>query len=185
VSNSSHSRVLLAHVAGAHGIRGEVMLKSYAEDADTLKSYGPLSDEAGARSFQVTGVRATAKGVIVRIKGIADRTAAEALRGIALYVDRAALPTPDDGTYYNCDLIGLAAETAAGERIGSIVAVENFGAGPLLEIRRAGARDTEYVPFTDAFVPTVDIAGGRVVVDMPIMIGEPEPNSGRDDADDA
>jgi 16S rRNA processing protein RimM len=85
------------------------------------------------------------------------------------------LPPADDGVYYHVDLIGLAAIDAAGAAVGKIVAVQNFGAGTMLEISRPGVRETEYVPFTDAFVPVVDIAGGRVVVVLPVMVGDPEP----------
>jgi 16S rRNA processing protein RimM len=168
-------RILLAHVAGAHGIRGDVTLKSYMDDPSDLSSYRPLGDETGARRFEITSVRVTTKGVVAHFKGVDQRSDAEALRGTGIYVDRTALPPAEDGSYYNVDLIGLAAVDPAGASIGKVIAVENFGAGTLLEIKRTGTRDTEYVPFTDAFVPDVDITHGRVVVVMPVMVGDPEP----------
>jgi 16S rRNA processing protein RimM len=174
-------RILLAHVAGAHGIRGDFTLKTYMDDPNDLARYRPLGDETGARRFDLTALRVTIKGVVAHFKGIDQRSDAEALRGTAIYVDRSALPPAEDGSFYHVDLIGLAAVDPAGAAIGKVIAVENFGAGPMLEIQLAGARDTEYVPFTDSFVPEVDITHGRVVVVMPVMVGDPEPNSGQDD----
>ena len=168
-------RILLADIVSAHGIRGDVVLRTYTADPEAISSYGTLSDESGRRTFEIASARATNKGVVARIKGVATRTDAEALRGTKLYVARSALPAPDDGDYYHTDLIGLAAQAPDGVPIGRIVAVQNFGAGDLLEIQLAGSKDSEFVPFTDACVPTVDIAGGTVVVIMPVMVGEPEP----------
>jgi 16S rRNA processing protein RimM len=180
VSAKTH-RILLAHVAAAHGIRGDVTLKTYMDDPRQLSNYRPLGDETGARRFDLTALRVTTKGVVAHFKGIDQRNDAEALRGAGIYVDRAALPPAEDGSYYHVDLIGLAAIDAAGVSIGKVLAVENFGAGTMLEIKRTGVRDTEYVPFTDAFVPDVDITHGRVVVVMPVMVGDPEPNTGQPD----
>jgi 16S rRNA processing protein RimM len=174
-------RIVLAHVTSAHGIRGDVVLKTHMDDPHDLTRYGALSDATGGRRFEITSLRVTAKGVVVHIKGIDDRSAAEALRGAGLFIDRAALPPAEDGTYYHVDLIGLSAVDTAGAPVGKVVAVENFGAGTMLEVLRTGVRETDYVPFTDAFVPEVDIAGGRVVVVMPVMVGEPEP---KDDGDE-
>jgi 16S rRNA processing protein RimM len=96
-----------------------------------------------------------------------DRNAAEALKGVALYVDRARLPSAEEGEFYHADLVGLAAEDREGHRIGTVVAVENYGAGDILELRLEGSRQTEMIPFADAFVPEVDVAGGRIVVVLP------------------
>ena len=165
------TRILLAHIASAHSIKGEVSLKTYTEDPLGIAEYGPLTDEQG-RTFEIASVRPSNKGTIARIKGVADRNAAEALKGVALYVDRAKLPEPDDGDYYHTDLIGLAAVDPEGREIGKIAAVQNFGAGDLLELQIPGARQTELIPFTDAYVPIVDIKAGRVTVVMPEMIGD-------------
>jgi 16S rRNA processing protein RimM len=105
--------------------------------------------------------------VVARLEGVADRDAAEALKGVELYVARDRLPPAAEGEFYHADLVGLAAVDAAGKAIGTIVAVHNFGAGDLLEIKLSGASKTELVPFTDAFVPEVDIAARRVVVVLP------------------
>jgi 16S rRNA processing protein RimM len=175
VASPKTHRILLAHVAGAHGIRGDVTLKTYMDDPADLSRYKPLGDETGARRFDITSLRVTPKGVFAHFKGIDQRNDAEGLRGTAIYVDRTALPPAEDGSYYHVDLIGLAAVDPGGTAVGKVIAVENFGAGPILEIQLTGARDTEYVPFTDTFVPDVDITHGRVVVVMPVMVGDAEP----------
>ena len=160
-------RILLGHIAGAHGIRGEVLIKTYTEAPENVGAYGPLSDESGTRTFNLKSARATQKGVVARLQGVDDRNAAEALKGIALYIERDRLPAAADGEFYHADLIGLAAVDGDGKPLGEIVAVQNYGAGDLLEIRLAGTGRTELVPFTDAAVPEVDIAARRVVVILP------------------
>jgi len=159
-------RVLLGHIAGAHGVRGDVLIKAHTAAPESIAAYGLLEDETG-RKLEVNLERVTAKGVIARIAGVADRTAAEKLKGVKLYVAREQLPETAAGEFYHADLIGLAAVDLAGAPVGRIVAVENFGAGDLLEIRLEGAHRTELLPFTDAFVPEVDLARGRVVVVLP------------------
>ena len=160
-------RVLLGRIGAAHGVRGDVLVESYTAEPQDIAAYGPLESEDGTRRFELKVVRATPKGVVARIAGVADRNAAEALRGTALYVERARLPASEEGEFYHADLVGLRAEDGEGRAIGTVVAVVNYGAGDLLEVRLEGSRKTELVPFTDAFVPTVDIAGGRAVVLLP------------------
>jgi 16S rRNA processing protein RimM len=167
VAKAKPVRVLLGHIAGAHGIRGEVLIKTYTVAPENIGAYGPLRDESGTRNFNVKSARATPKGVVARLQGVDDRNAAEAVKGIALYIERDRLPAAADGEFYHADLIGLAAVDGAGKPFGEIVAVQNYGAGDLLEIRLAGASKTELVPFTDAAVPEVDIAARRVVVILP------------------
>ena len=168
-------RIVLAHVASAHGIRGDVVVRAHTGDPSNVGAYGPLTDATGKRTFAIITVRVTPKGVVVHFKGIDDRNAAEALRGLELYVERSALPPAEDGAYYHVDLIGLQARAPDGVIIGVVIAIQNFGAGELLEIQRAGQTETDYVPFTDTYVPTVDIAAGHVVVIMPELVGDPEP----------
>jgi 16S rRNA processing protein RimM len=134
---------------------------------EDIGAYGPLSDETGSRRFTIERMRVTAKGVVARLADIDDRNAAEALKGTDLYVERDRLPPAAEGEFYHADLVGLAAVAADGSRIGEVVAVQNHGAGDLLEIRLAGSPGTELVPFTDAFVPEVDLAAGQVVVVLP------------------
>jgi 16S rRNA processing protein RimM len=167
-------RILLGDIVAAHGIRGEVVLRSHTADPEAIAAYGPLSDEVGQRTFLIASAKATTKGVIARIKGVTTRNEAEALRGTKLYVSRNALPSPDDGDYYHEDLVGLTAVSPDGVTFGKVVAMQNFGAGDLVEIQLAGSKLTEFIPFTDACVPSVDIAAGRMTIVMPQMVGDEE-----------
>jgi 16S rRNA processing protein RimM len=161
------ARVCLGAIAGAHGVRGLVKIKSFTQDPANLTAYGPLGNESGRRRFEIA-VTGQAKGLLVaRIAGVEDRDAAQALRGVQLYVARAALPEPEEAEeYYQADLIGLAVEDPQGRLLGKVAAVENYGAGDFLEIARAEGAPL-LVPFTKAAVPLVDLEGGRVVVDLP------------------
>jgi len=160
-------RILLGRIVAAHGVRGEVLVRSYADTPKDIGAYGPLFAPTLGRTLQLRVVRVTPKGVIARIAGVSDRNAAEALAGTDLYVDRSQLPAAADGEFYHADLIGLAAFAPDGGAIGRVVAVHNFGAGDLIEVALADSRRTEHIPFTDSFVPEVDLAGGRIVVILP------------------
>lgn len=160
-------RLLIGRIAGAHGVRGEVLIHAYTSAPQDIAAYGALSDAAAKRSFDIRIVRTTTKGVVARIAGIADRSAAEALKGVDLYVARDRLPAAGEDEFYHADLVGLAAVDPAGKAIGEIVAVQNYGAGDLLELRLPGSARTELVPFTQAVVPEIDIAARRAVVIMP------------------
>ena len=174
---SQGKRVLLGRITGAQGLKGEVVVHSFAAAPEDIAAYGPLQTGNGARAIELTVVRVAEKGVIARVAGVSDRTAAEALKGTELWVDRARLPETEDGAYYYADLVGLAAVAPGGGLLGEVVAVQNYGAGDLLEIRLAGRRQTELVPFQDAFVPEVDITGGRVVVVLPETGEDEEPEA--------
>jgi len=171
------SRLLLGRIAGAHGIRGEVLIHAYTSAPEDIVAYGPLSDATARRSFEIAIVRTTPKGVVARIAGIADRTAAEALKGVELYVGRDRLPAAAEGEFYHADLMGLAAVDPAGKVIGEIVAVQNYGAGDLIEIRLAGSAKTELILFTETEVPQIDIAARRAVVVMPATTDAREEDS--------
>jgi 16S rRNA processing protein RimM len=160
------STVLLGVIAAAHGIRGEVKVKTFTENPDRLGAYGPVTTDDGRR-LEIASLRVSKRDeAVVRFIGIADRTAAEAFKGQRLYVPRAALPEPEAGVFYHADLVGLMADDAMGNRLGVVHAVHNFGAGDVIEIAMAGG-GTEFVPFTDPHVPLVDIPGGRIVVELP------------------
>lgn len=165
---SSTRLVQIGVIGAAHGVRGELRVKSFTGDPMALKRYGAMRDEAGGRSFTVETARALKDDMlVVRFKGVATREAAEALTGVGLFMARDALPASDDDEFYHADLIGLRVETTDGTPLGEVVAMHDFGAGDLLEIRLADDRRTVYLPFTFAAVPTIDIAGGRVVVTPP------------------
>lgn len=160
--------MLLGRIAGAHGIRGEVLIKSFTAAPEDIGAYGALSTADGSRAFEIASARPTPKGgVVARLVGISDRNAAEALKGTELYVARDRLPPPSDDEFYYADLVGMTAVTPDGATLGEIVAVQNFGAGDLLEVRLAGKAKTELLPFTDAVVPNVDVAARRVTVVLP------------------
>lgn len=166
-------RILLGQITVPHGIKGEVIVRSYASDPADIAAYGPLTDKDGTRPLALTVIRDTGKGVIARVKGVSDRNAAELLKGRELYVARAKLPKASDAEYYHADLVGLEAVTQEGAPYGRVTAVQNFGAGDLLEIKLSDGRDTEFIPFTNACVPEVDITLGRLTVVPPVMTGEP------------
>ncbi|MBS0222307.1 MAG: ribosome maturation factor RimM [Proteobacteria bacterium] len=155
-------RVLLGVVAAPHGVRGLVRVKSFTEDPMAIGTYGPLSDETGKKEYRVEALSAARGTVLARIEGVADRTAAEALRGLRLYVERSAFPQTGEREWYEADLIGLPAIGRDGRDWGKVVAFHDFGAGPVMEV--SGGM---MLPFTDATVPEIDIEGGKVVVDPP------------------
>ena len=161
-------RVLLGEISGAHGIRGDVVVRSYTSDPEDIAAYGALETADGKALPKLTVVRVTDRGVIARIAGVADRNASETFKGTQLWIARDRLPPAADGEYYHYDLVGLDAVAPDGAAIGHVIAVENFGAGDLLEIRLKDSKQTEYVPFTNACVPEVDVAAGRLVVVMPV-----------------
>jgi 16S rRNA processing protein RimM len=172
-------RILVGAIAGAHGVRGQVRIKSFTDDPAAVAAYGPVSDESGQKRFDLVVTGQAKGGVIARIDGIVDRTAAEALRGLRLYVQRAALPPPKPDEYYRVDLIGLTAERVDGSIYGRITNVEDYGAGDILEIERSDGA-TELLPFTDRIVPKVDLAARRVVIDPPAYV-EARVNGVQDD----
>lgn len=160
------SRVLIAQIGAAHGVRGEVRLKAFTEDPLDVASYGPLETEDGRR-IEIEAARPAKEVLVVRLKGVADRNAAEALKNQRLYVSRDKLPPPEDDEFYYADLIGLSAMTAEGAVFGVVKAVHNFGAGDLIEIDPAGGGETVMLAFNETTVPTVDIAGRRIIVAPP------------------
>ena len=160
------SRVCVARIGAAHGVRGEVRLWTFTEDPLAVLRYGPLSTKDGARLLEVARAREARDHLVAALKGVTTRDDAERLNGVELYIARDKLPATDDDEYYHADLIGLAAVGADGAPVGRVVAIHNFGAGDIIEIAPPQG-PTLMLPFTNAVVPTVDIAGGRVVIEMP------------------
>jgi 16S rRNA processing protein RimM len=166
--------ICVARIGAAHGVRGAVKLWTFTEDPLAVERYGPLMTKDGARQFEIANVRAAKDHLVATFKGVATRNDAEKLNGIELYVAREKLPETDDGEYYYADLIGLSAVNTADEPIGRVIAIHNFGAGDIIEIAPpTGA--TLLLPFTNVVVPTVDIASGRVVIELPQEIEGEEP----------
>jgi len=160
----------------AQGVRGEVRVKSYTEDPKAIGAYGALTDKAGARVFAFESLRALKDEMLVaRVKGVSTREAAEALNGVELFARREQLPPPGEDEFYYDDLVGLAAVTREGSRLGRVVALSNFGAGDILEIAPEGGGETLMLPFTKAVAPEIDFAAGRIVIQPPREIeGERE-----------
>lgn len=183
-NSKNTERILIGEISGAHGIRGDVLVRAYTETPDAIASYGPLTDESGKRSFSLRVVRVTSKGIVARINGIEDRNAAEPLRGIKLYVSRDRLPEPEGGEYYYADLIGLNAVSEDDSALGKIVSVQNFGAGDLLELKPADGSATEFIPFEDRYVPKIDLPSHTIVIKRPELTGDDHDASEMDGEED-
>ncbi|CCD90856.1 putative 16S rRNA processing protein, function [Bradyrhizobium sp. ORS 375] len=163
---SGSKLICVAKIGAAHGVRGEVRLWTFTEDPLAVLHYGPLTTKDGSRSLEVAKAREAKDHLVASFKGVTDRNAAERLNGLELYVPRDRLPETDDNEYYHADLIGLAAETTAGAPLGRVLAIHNFGAGDIIEIAPPSG-STLMLPFTNAVVPTVDLTGGRVIIELP------------------
>lgn len=164
---TSQDRVCVGSIAGAFGVQGEVRLKSFCTEPTDIAAYGPLYTKTGERSFRVTLTRPVAGGLGARLTGIATKEEADALKGTELYADRSRLPNLPDDEFYHADLIGLDVRDTGGAALGTVLSVQNHGAGDILEIRRAGSGSVLLLPFTMANVPTVDLGKGLLIADLP------------------
>ena len=173
------AQICVARIGAAHGVRGAVKLWTFTQDPLAVRHYGPLMTKDGTRQFEVTHVREAKDHLVATLKGIATREDAERLNGLELYIPREKLPATDGNEYYHADLIGLAAVTSADAPLGRVIAIHNFGAGDIIELAPPQGA-TMLLPFTNAVVPTVDIAGGRVVIELPEEIE----GDGRDSIND-
>ncbi len=163
--------ILLGVVIGAQGLKGEVKVKTFTRNPEHLGAYGPLHAKDG-RAFVVRAARiAKADIAVAQLEGIADRNAAEALKGTELFVDRAALPPPEDEEFYHADLIGLAVYDREDRLLGEVSGLHNFGAGDVIVIVRPDGSDV-LLPFTREIVPEIDVKAGRIVVAAPEETGE-------------
>ena len=164
-------RVRVARIGAAHGVRGEVKLWPFTQDPLGVADYGPLETENGTQRFEIETLRAAKDHLVVRLKGVADRNAAEALRNLELFVARDKLPPIDEeDTWYYADLVGMAAVSPEGVPLGSVTAVHNFGAGDLLEIATTAGGEPLLLPFTELAVPDIDMASRRITVVLPTLI---------------
>jgi 16S rRNA processing protein RimM len=163
----SSGRVLLGVVTAPHGVRGLVRIKSFTEQPMAVAAYGALSDETGKKAYRVEALSASREMVLARIEGVADRTAAEGLRGLRLYVERERLPAAGEREWYEADLIGLGVVGKDGRDWGKVIAFHDFGAGPVMEVSGGSSATELMLPFTDEAVPEIDVEGGKVVIDPP------------------
>ena len=162
--------ILVGRVAGGFGIKGEVRITTYTEDPMALTRFRVLSHEDGRPALTIASGRVAKDGLIARVPDIVDKTQADALRGLRLYVPRSALPPPDEDEFYLADLIGLVAETADGATLGRVKGVHDFGAGDIIELDPGEGRATVMIPFTREAVPEVRIADGKLIVIPPIEV---------------
>jgi 16S rRNA processing protein RimM len=166
------ARICLGQIGAPHGVRGEVRLHSFTADPTAIASYGPLETEDG-RVFKIESLRPAKHALVARLSGVADRDAAERLANTKLYVPRERLPEPAEADeFYHADLIGLRAVDCAGRECGTVVAVHNFGAGDLIELRPADGAQTELLPFDSVTVPEVNLRTGTIVVNPSPLAGE-------------
>ncbi len=159
MSGNGERRIALAAVAGAHGVKGEVRLKLFSDSVESLSRHEKLY--VGGAERRLVSIRDGGKAAVARFEGIDDRGAAEELRGSLVEIDRSALPALEEGEYYHADLIGLAAVDRSGKAVGTVVAVENYGAGDLLEIELAGGKSS-LIAFKDGIA---DLEDGTIVLD--------------------
>ena len=157
--------VLVAQIGAAHGVQGEFKLLSHTDDPLSVLEFNPLLDERGEPALSITAARAHKGALLVRAEEVPDRTAADKVKGLKLYVDRADLPETEEDEYYITDLIGMSVVDVAGQPVGKVANVENFGAGDLLDIKPLEGANF-YVLFSLENVPEVLLAEGRVVVDL-------------------
>jgi len=159
MASGGERRIALAAVAGAHGVKGELRLKLFSDSVESLARQKKLY--VGGAERRLLGIRESGKTAVARFDGVADRSAAEALRGWLIEVDRSSLPPLEEGEYYHADLIGLPCVDAQGQSWGSVVSVENYGAGDLLEIELADGKRS-LIPFKPGIADLVD---GKIVLD--------------------
>ena len=178
--SSPPGKVCVGAIAGASGIKGVVRIAAFTERPEDLVAYGPVMDEDGERVFEITLTGRSKKQVLATIAGITDRNGAEALKGTRLYADRARLPVPQADEFYYDDLLGLRVELGDGTVLGTVESVDDYGAGHVLDVARAGGGAPLVVPFTRAVVPVVDMAGGKLVLDPPagLLDGDGEEPAG-------
>ena len=158
--------VLVGVIVGAHGIKGEVKLKSFASEPLNIGRYGPLQSASG-QSFEIIKLKAAKDDFIAGLKSVNDRNEAETLKGVELFVNREKLPKLKVHETYAHDLMGLDVVTENGSKLGKLVGMPNYGAGDLLEVAVEGNSDTVLIPFTSSFVPQDDFTNGKIIVNLP------------------
>lgn len=184
---NSDTRVCVGVVTGAHGLHGLVRVRPFTDVAEDVGAYGPVESEDGSRRFVLEVRNRTGKGqVLVKVDGVGDRDAAEALKGEHLYVPRDRLPAPAEDEFYHADLIGLPVVSTDGNTLGTVRALYDFGGGDMLEIDGGSGR-LGTVAFTRAAVPDIDLAAGRVTVDGAAVLwpGGSSGEGGEGDDEDA
>lgn len=182
-SDPASGHICVGAIAGAFGVQGEARIKSFCAVPEAIAGYGPLHTEDGTRQFRLTITRPVKGALAARLSGVATREEAEALKGTRLYVERGRLPALPDDEFYHADLIGLVVIDTGGAEIGRVSAVHDHGAGDVLEILAPGGKSV-LIPFARAVVPTVDLAAGRIIADLPEGVLEPGESPGEETGDE-
>ena len=175
-----NDRVCLGIVTGPQGLKGAVWIRSYTAWSENIASYGLLSDLTGEREFSIRILRSTKKGLVAELSGVDDRTAAEEIKGMELYVSRDALPETDEEEFYYSDLIGLKVEDENGKVMGQVKMMDNYGAGEVMEVTLTSG-EALLLPFTREAVPIVDVPAGKIQIVRPIEVN---PGQARNDHDE-
>ena len=163
---TARNQVLVGVIVGAHGIKGEVKLKSFTSDPLSIDRYGPLQSSSG-KQFEIAKLKAAKDDFIASLKNVNDRNEAETLKGVELFVARGKLPKLKTHETYAHDLMGLDVVLENGTTLGKLVGMPNYGAGDLLEVAVEGNTETVLIPFTNAFVPQEDFTSGKIIVILP------------------
>ena len=179
-----NDRVCLGIVTGPQGLQGAVRIRSYTACSEDIASYGLLSDVAGEREFSIRILRSTKKGLIAELSGVDNRSAAEEIKGLELYVSREKLPELEEEEFYYFDLIGLGVENEHGEDIGKVIMMDNYGAGEVMEVMLSDG-GALLLPFNREAVPVVDLAAGKIQIVRPIEVNSGQEESGHDEECDA
>jgi 16S rRNA processing protein RimM len=165
-AHTEDRKVCIGVIAGPHGVKGQVRLKSFTAEPADVAAYGPVTDASGVRAYTLEIVGTARNLLVARIEGVTDRNAAEALRGVELHVDRDRLPEAEADEFYHADLIGLPVRTVDGDAFGTVLALYNYGAGDVIEVRCVDG-DVELLPFNKDVVPEIDLENGFLVVAPP------------------
>ena len=173
--NKDNGKICLGAIAGAHGVKGEVKIKTFTQNAEDIASYGPLENETGDARFSILNFRPDKIGVVARIEGLEDREAAQRLKGTRLYVKREALPEVEEDTWYHADLVGLKVRAKDDREIGVVIGIHDFGAGDMVEVDPGAGEESMFIPFTRDAVPIVDIDQGFIVAEPIEIISDDKP----------
>ena len=162
-------RIVLGVITNAHGIKGDVTIKPFGQDPNSLIDYGPLTDKSGKQTFTILSLRHSKKDLYVaRIKELTNRNMAETVKSTDLYIELSKLPEPEEDEFYYHDLVGLEAKLSSGEIFGTVKAIENFGAGDILEILPQNSQKTVYFSFTKEIIPVVNVKEGYITIEPPV-----------------
>jgi len=174
MQKETNGKICLGAIAGAHGVKGEVKIKTFTQQPQDIGAYGPLETEEGDVTFSIVSSRPDKIGVVATIEGLKDRDDAQRLKGTRLYVRRKALPEVEEETWYHADLVGLKVRGKEDREYGTVIAIHNFGAGDMVEVALSAGGESIFIPFTRQDVPVVDRAHGFMIAEPVEIMAEDE-----------